>query len=263
MPEHSAKHPPAESHSPPNPPSKKLSKRQARVLIVFGALTVLATFIVKDVLEERYKDISSSTLAAQTFFTISYELSDIARRENDTESRLQVINERIRHLNGQHPKYNIDDIMDDPHLVDYVGNADFKREVDHLAVLLKALNDPNNSKLTRLQDASSDLDEQAHDQLEVLHYTQIEPNQRQAEEWQKSLKFITGKIRAEQATFGSGDFGLDTFVKEVLKEADRRKEQSENSFNQFRYASYVLYPLGWLLALTGRLFGEEDVSGGD
>lgn len=50
---------------------------------------------------------------------------------------------------------------------------------------------------------------------------------------------------------------VETLQKRVIGEADRERDIKENRVRRATVASYILYPLGLVVSLIGRLYGED------
>jgi hypothetical protein len=53
----------------------------------------------------------------------------------------------------------------------------------------------------------------------------------------------------------------ETISKAIREEAEALKSQKEQRYKTLTIVSYVLFGIGWILALIGRLIGDESISG--
>ena len=241
----------------------------SRVLTFAGALIVFTTFIVKEGLRERVKDLSDSIEDAETVFALRSDTGEVMRTLADIQTSLNRFNDRIQ---SEPP---LGDGLNPP-------NAGFLRETadmvrtrvlaerlafDNLERLIEKLPMPNQNYVIGKSDSVKkeidallpQLDEEDAygDQLEkiVTSNKKLSPSDIAAVSEvnvraRASLQQVIENYRRTMADF-------DSVTTDVLSYSQMLKVFGDRLYSWFTWASYILYTVGWGLGLLTRIYGGE------
>ena len=230
-------------------------KRHNKLVLMFGASIVLFTFIVRDVLGERFREIDASIGAAETFFSVRAQI----RKTND---RIHRVQERIESI-----IFDVDrgenvigagrgryDIYYNRDVVIREAVEDDQDTLDRVAPLLDVLHDSNNMIFKYLQRKATYDKANAEvtikfQELVIQHLPVPKKLIQQGNAIHNSL-YVKPIPDAPNTS---------EFAEQVLKEAEKQEQIAERRSRHFTLASYVLYAIGWGLTLSGRLFGIDSL----
>jgi hypothetical protein len=201
---------------------------------VLGALIVFVTFVVKEGLRDRGKDLLASVESAQTTFVMRSDVEDL-------RLQLRSLQRSIRTTGGESmevERYNT------------IAQAQFwvqhglSASLDNTSRLLQRL--PNNQRDTaQLKDFRQRLDKlrEAHDAPPA---DLDNPSHISEQEISRQLKIGSdlGRLSTQ----------VRIFERQVLEQAERLAEKEEQKYNLYTLLSYGFFSLGWGLALMGKIF---------
>lgn len=236
---------------------KTKSKKLSVVVSLVGAGIVLATFVVKDVMNERLKDINDSLSSAEGFYLsqtynlfVQDDLSYIKQEVDETKVAISS--------NGQ-PAIDVNQQMiavraqaSDDHVnvvIEYIRN---------LAQLIE--------KLPQEQDKSKQvgalLDQSSRDSAEIkalqAEITPLFAILRQNPKDPKAigqLKDFVAKTAKIPNDTQSMIAKTTTLTGAVVSDLRAKKKVSERDYDVTTILSYILFGLGWLTGLAGQLLG--------
>jgi hypothetical protein len=234
--------------------------KHRRLVSFTGALIVFITFIVKDALREHVKDIVDSQAVAETTYYLDsdinethIDLSDILQQIKDTAPG--GIADRTK-LEKSSLRSNRPSVIRDQLYTEI--KEGFEREsileenesnaLDSMGVLVDTLpsNDSNRQQMDKLENSFSQLEASEKALDEMLSHpsynwkVEIDENAIIAEE----LDTLTQQT--------------NNFARNVLLEFINLSNNEKNLYKKYTWASYILYAIGWSLALVGRFMGSNE-----
>jgi hypothetical protein len=231
------------------PRLKTILTKHHRTLTLLGALIVFITFVVKDGLRERLKDLVSSIESAQNVFAIRNDTAITSTWLQRLQEQVDWVAEKIK-LRGT--SY-AGDVVEQTH-----SSLEITNEVhESLAVSLGNISSlmekvpgqrDNEARYEDLNKELTNLREQ-HDVL-----AQLFVRQPMDIVW-KIAPLLNDTQKASDET--------RALAKDVLATASEARKKREKMMNFVTWLSYVLYTLGWGLGFAGRLYGVNDLSGAE
>jgi hypothetical protein len=243
-------------------------KGHSRLLSLVGALVVFVTFVAKEGIRERMKEVTDSIEGAENVFLAqtgssikSIAFADLARRMLVNQQNL----ERYTHplVDKAQPGYNI--------FADRFVNERLEltwEAFQHVDTLVS-----NTSRLKRrLPERSTDIDDGfifIRDNTAKLgaSYKELRDNE-EAEARPRGVNHATYLMQRFTQTVQLGAWSVQLadhayeLAEEVLEAADKAREKAERRYRMWTWISYGLYSLGWGLALAGTMYGIR-ASGAD
>jgi hypothetical protein len=251
-----------------------------RWLPFIGALTVFATFVIKDAMREHVKSLADSLDAAESVF--------ILRSSNAaTPSAFAAIHE---HIEGtarrmiaqiQHKKMQLvtTDVSGSFSMIgmEYVGKEGIKANIENYLSIFGMMNSTFESNRRALENTSRLLDRlnsgpnetkskiseldgkllQFHDTADQLD---VVPAKMTDTEWLAKMRTALGELLAKSEPTLSEIAGI---TNQVFAEAEVRRTTAERRYKLFTWCSYGLYLLGWSLGLLGSLYKIEGLPGAE
>lgn len=233
------------------------SSKLSTIITLIGAGIVLATFVVKDVMNEKLKDVNDSFSTAQTFyFTQTYNIfgqDDLAYVKQQVDLTLNAVrnsgkdqfaaNEQVIRVKAQ---------ASDDHL------AIMTEYLQNLAQLVDKIpqekDNANQVDKLRLECAKNVAQLKAlKAQMEGI-FSAINKNPDDAQAITKLTVFVdqSGEISENTSTITDGAKNLTS---KVISDLVGKKQQSERNYSRTSTLSYVLFGLGWVTSLVGQLLG--------
>jgi hypothetical protein len=243
------KHPEAQESS-----FRNYVSRHSRLLIFVGALIVFVTFLVKEGLRERLKDLVDSIDTAQSVFVAERENQQMSQRLAEIY-RISVVSYDNMHNPAPQPgeayPITIATIMSH-----YQGAYDAEQRleselnaVDRL--LEKMPTDQNREK--KLNDVQTQFKAvQKND--EGFRNT---PSPHSTSELKENLN---SAVSLEHQAWDT-ETAIQNLSLSILKDSGEVKKRDETYFKIATWGSYLLYCLGWGLGLIGKLFGFDGFGG--
>jgi hypothetical protein len=240
-------------------------QRHRRWFDFAATIVVAGTFIVNEGLRNEARDLAESIEKDQLFFATSTEIEAMAKRLLEVQTQLTSLarskNERSP-VRPAEPKDQTDRDADE-------AEAEYPSYVQAVSILENAmmlysklpynkLLDDEHWKLTReielehrFTDDAFALSLDSHlgkvDRLESLKQRiAVEKSEMQKERQQSEVSIPTE---------------LDGFGASVLKRANDIHEFEEGRAKLWKHISYILYPLGIIIGLIGKIFGGDDSVG--
>jgi len=253
----------------------QLSKPQSRVLVVFGASIVLVTFFVKDAWREQLKDVADALDTAQNQYVIRKDSLSLRLQLDALEVKVDEINARLPGSSGNVYKAEIFDqrLVLNHQLQSEIGLV--QDSIEHL--LEKSPSKSDSDKLGLLKDRLVS----ARAALKQVSFLlpratgQADPDvdagppgflhqglgQTQSAAPVTALALIQAFAVYYPLRLVVFDLSKDTdaLAAEVVNQVLEKKRKSENRYRCATVASYILYPIGWLVGLVGTLLGAEGV----
>jgi len=243
------KHPEAQESS-----FRNYVSRHSRLLIFVGALIVFVTFLVKEGLRERLKDLVDSIDTAQSVFVAERENQQMSQRLAEIY-RISVVSYDNMHNPAPQPgeayPITIATIMSH-----YQGAYDAEQrlesELNAVDRLLEKLpTDQNRDK--KLNDLQT--------QFKAVQKTDEDfrntPSPRSTSELKENLN---SAVSLEHQAWDT-ETAIQNLSLSILKDSAEVKKRDETYFKIATWGSYLLYCLGWGLGLIGKLFGLDGLGG--
>jgi len=228
--------------------------RHSKLLIFVGALIVFVTYLVKEGLRERLKDLVDSVDKAQSAFVAERENQQLSQRLAEIY-RVGIISYDNMHTPapppGQPYPITISTIMSH-----YQGAYDTEQRLENEwnavdRLLEKMPKDQNREK-----------------QLNVLQ-TQLKAVQKADEDFRNTQsprspselkENLNAAVSLEHQAWDT-ETAIQNFALSILKDSAEIKKRDETYFKIATWSSYLLYCLGWGLGLVGKLFGLDGLGG--
>jgi hypothetical protein len=235
-----------------------LFRKHDRLFTVIGALIVFLGFYVKEGVQERTKDLSSSL----TRETAAYEMNQ----------RLQEIKDALKTL--QPPNY-IPEFMHDSKGDFLIGSRDIvERDKVHIQEVvdvknrISSLADLNLTMLKRLPQPSEEIIRETSEvnasvgtmQLELSHLITsfFEMYRASYHSDMKTFKGQSSKFDQQLAKVKHASYSADgvvaTFGTRISEEIKLQTEKTESNLRITNLLSYALFFVGWSFGLAGKLF---------
>jgi endonuclease IV len=210
-------------------------KRHSKSISIFGALLVFVTFVSKEAKREGLKELIDSLNATESSFLTRSDIADIRHQVNLLESDVTELSNKL----DPKERKGIDKIL-------------HSKEFEFSTIELEC-----SDLFERIQHLNSQLPNSS------LHQEELDDLKDAMDRHEKD---IASAMQANQENFESEirDYilffaHLHDVAYNILKEAEKEKAIEEHRYKIWTWTSYILYTVGWLLALAGRLFGAEDL----
>jgi hypothetical protein len=240
-------------------------RKYRRFLSVIGAGIVLITFVVNQVVRDHLKDLVDSTEKAQSIFSIKDGNRIIQQQLQGISNLLRYFEPEINRTNPDFAKNSPSSFVQEEDLWDDILQGD-KRELANVSDILEVV--PGQETLIKQVNTLGDEIETLRNQNR--HFlndclAQLEPA------WggepihvapNKSAIEIAGR-RCEQdfENVQQGSADISSKIKDAKAQTIRValdfRNRYEQKYRRYTWASYVLYAVGWMLAVLGRAYGFE------
>jgi hypothetical protein len=205
-------------------------KKHNHMLSFIGALIVFATFVVKEGLREKFKDVASATSEE----SYKYEL----------RQQIHIIRDLLEQPSlGTKSKAGQVFGVGDVYLGRYISTGN---EIQLLGDLNGALPE-NEAEAERLNSLKRSL--ATHPGTFVYDLQRQSAPANQIQDAQKELDDVEGLVYSEK--------------NRLTEIAGTDRDKAKARYDAATIASYFLYTLGWGLGLVGRLLKVEGLAGGD
>lgn len=229
----------------------------AKIMTLIGAGIVLATFVMKDIMNEKLKDINDSLGSAEAFYlTQTYSIfiqDDLVYIKQEVDLALAALQSNGNNqIEGPEQSLLTKDQAGNDHLnvvIEYVRNlasligklpqeADKAEQASLLLVRCTQLSIERESMHNRLPELLSAFNKNPKDPQAFAKLA----------EFAKEAEPIPGKIQSimDDAT---------KLTKSVVSDLAAKKKEGERNYERTSILSYVLFALGWIIGLVGQLLG--------
>jgi hypothetical protein len=242
----------------PVPPNRLVNffRRHDRILTLVGALIVFSTFMVKEGIREHLKDLIDALDAAQAIFVMERATQDLARDLETVSLGVREIQEATllpdlaktykqrAHLRAfTEMASKLEGALDTQNRM--LGEFD---AIDRLLQRLPTSNEMSaNLAELRRQRATSELSIKL-DRMVALNGS-----------LDKQM-LIVGQVELDTAKLEAGTGGL---AAAIFDSAIIRRDQLERRYRIATNGSYILYCIGWAVALAGKVSGIDVTSDAD
>ena len=240
----------------------KRAARLSKVVTLVGAGIVLATFVVKDVMSERLKNLNDSLNSAESFYTsqtysifvqddLSYLKQEIDTVLSSLEGKGKGQTEQLEELDSIRAQASDDHLAV---LTEYLQNlATLVSKIPHSKTTANQVEElygqctQNWSNLKELRNESPAL------------FAAINKNPGDPKAFQNLKDFETKseKIAPETSTITTS---ATTLTKSIVTDLRTKERNSERDYSIATVVFYVLFGLGWLTSLAGQLLGVKTES---
>lgn len=241
-----------------------------RLLTFVGALIVFTTFIVKDGLRDRLKDLDDSIERAETVFAQRTDIGEVIRTLAEMQTSLNKMNlDRA----GSKPQLTSRSMPSPAVLRETVNTVRTRLLAERLAfdslarLVEKMPTTTNQAEAVRKADIAKreidaflphldEIDADA-DQLETLVASKRDLSPATvavaSELNARAMAVLHELLEHYRATMTA----LDQDASELLLESQEIRALNEDMYSWVSLASYILYTVGWGLGLLTRLYGGE------
>ena len=233
-----------------------------RLFSIVGAGIVLLTFVIKEGLRDRVKDLADSINAAETLFLI--------RGDNTiTSAQLSLLLQDVMHTERILEHKPIHDPAFENHFDNMnltakrslVGQSNIiETSLDNISRLMETL--PRDSAGTeRLESLRAELWRNRLDPFWTFLFSYKLEELAGIPMTDEVYKSTSSKLsQLDQKMFNLAD-KTDAMAQQVLKGAEEARKRTEHAYSVFTWASYALFALGWSLGLLGSLFDVKGLDG--
>jgi hypothetical protein len=240
-------------------------RKHSRLLTFFGALIVFVTFVVKEGVRERLKELVDSIDAAQSSFIIRGEVGEANAQLRDLANEVNKIYNEAISIRENYP-YVPDEGVDAEQLL-----GENARVVDNIKTLLDNISRlrerlPNQSAYdNQIEEIKKEMEASRKDSENVKTSIAIDREPgiltgKLSSTLSNDTKTLLGKVKGEMTELRSKSA---TLASQFLQQAEQVRQQEERSYEIYTWASYGLYFLGWGLGLVGRFFSVEGLTVGE
>lgn len=235
-------------------------QRHGRLLSFVGAFVVFGTFVLKDAVREQLKILVDSISSAQSFYLRQRDMADI-------QARLSVIDQAlsINYRNVEALRTHKEPLA--PPLADWfyatdAYNHESTTSLDQMNQLMKVL--PYDHALSsRREILIARLSKNKEDDRRLASetaYVDGVPDQDASANRKRAEGHLLEAVAVSTESAEIAD-ATRTLVKDLLAHAEVTQAKAERRYRICTWVSYVLYTLGWSLALLGRIFSVEGLPG--
>lgn len=221
--------------------------RRGRLLTLLGALIVFLTFVVKDAIREQVKDTVDALQAADYQFVST---SENALNLSFATEILRTANAIFHRLTAA-PSDSLEDSLEDiqPNILQDIAT------LENLKRLIEKLPGEESSLRNSLQELEGRRRAlvAGSDNLEK----QAKSNKHPTEDEDDSMHDQLDSIGTESEDLLSDIGKLNGQALDRLTEIRRSEEQK---YHRYTLMSYLLYAIGWSLALFGRLYRVDSIT---
>jgi hypothetical protein len=232
--------------------------KHERWLTFVGAFIVFTTFIIREELGERLKEQAGSIAIAQQLYDEHVEHKEL---------RIAINALHKRNTPAHKAKENEDEQVRDAVTVADSAIDDTADVLRLLQPLVSKLDQRTNTRLTHFESEAAQertargLYQEDFDSVITGQHTYTAPS------WRYRPDDLQPSKRPNWAFFRLGrsvDFefsvyylegDVESFAKDVLREAKEKEEQSEKRLQSTKLMLVALFALGWGLSLLGKLYG--------
>jgi hypothetical protein len=264
------------------PPARWISRRKERwskVLTLVGAFTVFGTFVTKEAMRDRMKDLADSLRTAQAVFILRFQNSGEAGRFLGVQQHLWKIDRELKGVPKERqapgiPQRILEDFSADERLIGPLPGetgAEARSELrDDLESDEEALAETG-PELENLEGLVESMPRNKDDLVEITRYSnQVASLIGEYDALDSRIINLPADSsdRTTMDDLGSALGDLDnktadlleaanTFGHGVFDKADQEKVKAESEYAAFTWASYIFYTLGWCLGLVGEFYGYK------
>lgn len=221
-------------------------KRRHQLLTFIGALMVFFTFVVKEGLRDQVKDVADSIGTADQSYVVRTDINTIRDVLTETNDYLFAMAKgEVRKSKGGSETLRVGILFDEAGV--------YRTALDNMARLLEKL--PQNLQ----SQYSNEFNDLRKD--EAAYYDLIQSTVGELPMWEHDR---TGDLRharldLDDLTTRSIDLHLriNSLAAGLRTSADKFRTYVEQRYRLYSWVSYVLFGVGWGLALLGKLIGVD------
>ena len=232
---------------------RRFVRKHEGFLTIVGALIVFATYVVKENIEMRYKEIAETLSSAEIHFRISRELNKVDRDLQDLTTRVE--------MNQAQDKMQLADAFNKHDVsLDMTG-------VESVALLMQQLRD-HHKEDDILKDVKNDV---ALEEKWRIDYDRVIELDNSGEKKRAEEERLTAEADEEAMAEEAkrhvalkrplGRQLLEQLQADVLDKVSRERDKYEHLDKFWKPFSYVLFGLGWGVGLIAKLAGSKQESG--
>ena len=239
-------------------------RKNHRVIGLVATIIVLATFIVKEGLRDRVKDLADAINSAETSYEIRDDFGRVGTRLQMIFSSLREVEKKLPTKGAVEPSFvvNISDTVIE--ISQTLQNCEASLDnTSRLMAKIKESQETSNhvvelrSEIIKARDQSADMVKRSLDGggrgSRFLHPEILLPTD-------KDIITGTTVLMGESLRFFEES---DSIAKRVLNDAAREKARAEHFFKLWNWCAYCLYAFGTGLALLAKIYGVGDGSVGE
>jgi hypothetical protein len=249
---------------------KPFMKRHARLFTYIGGIIVFTTFVVKDNLQERWKETANAIDIAQYFYTLRTDLRNAQASLESIEDNLGQFADQYAADKNRRPDVgkvdkDIEAIYDLLILLS-TGVDDRQKELAPIQILVERMADEGDKdQLIILSRNWKNLKARIDGALPWPPDDGPEPNETVADYQKRSdaadlpeLESLRISHNSLHNEYSSLHREQDSFIAHVLQQAHDLQAANSRKAGYASWLSAGLYTLGWGLGLAGKLYGAGD-----
>jgi hypothetical protein len=239
---------------------KRTIKKQSSWITVLGAAVVFAMFVVKDAYRDELRDVANSISEAQRFFVIDASFMSV-------DKRLQVIQNAV----GRSPKSDMKQPVTLDNIDDWMMVTTLEDDQKQIAPRIAGELESIGELLRDIPDQKEDSDHLAQISIE-LNVEAVDADNLIHKDWGKNAtagkkkeilslqESVPMRVMSDRSTLADLDKRTKKLYQKAFLDANLERLEREKRLRQATIASYVLYPLGWVIGLLGKLYGDGESS---
>jgi hypothetical protein len=225
-------------------------KKRARLISFAGALVVFLTFMVRDAMKDKLKDLVDASVSARSEFFRDEQLIETPAAFDRVEWALEAL--RLQLTKDKHVEGTLTAEQQEWRLTQQRLNRISELE-DAILGFMSAVPDGDRAKQAAIQSELAHLENRTTALMKEVkegHELVVDST---AYGGHTTPDELSRKIKQE----------CEKLMEDALSYSEEVTERKKHELTICTWASYGLYALGWGLALAGRLFGVEGLVGAE
>jgi hypothetical protein len=222
-------------------------KRHHRIIIIIGAFIVFLTFVTKDAIRDQLKEETDSLQSAETLYLSWIRNNDLLVSLDDIETRIGNLQESVEKTSIPNATAKNRQTVEFVHRINRVTKG-----LRSLHTALSPLIDKVPAYRQEYETLDKGLIEMEARQDEVSNEIQKSEDANRTEEEHIALLNRAFKGMGTSDVYSK----VNEFPPKLIATFFEKKERKEKLYKNCTWLSYILYTVGWGLALIGRLAGD-------
>jgi len=234
-------------------------QQHTKGLSFVGALIVFSTFVVREGIRERFKDLSDSISSAESVFETRADVNELPIYLAYLDYRIGTLDAKLNVDPKSNPSFTLATMRETVDLM--VQNS--KRAGTAIENLQRTIQTLGNDRSinTKLSEITNDT-ALWKSRSDFVQNSAIAANRAQPPQPDRITQIIS---KANEVNAALTNLRYDKIVPlqtELVSFAENKRAHYQKLFDLSTWASYLLYLVGWGLALAGRMFSVEVLVGG-
>src|ERR1700733_3921779 len=232
-------------------------------LTVVGAAIVFAMFVVKDAYRESLKDIVNSIQAAETSFQIisgfprvDVRLTTIEQKTLVYQTPKEIVKMGQMLRKGMNAAGEEATSISNEEVTFRKELGAYETDVKNLEHLLREV--PGHQEDRRFL-------EETERAIQEAYKSEVQDRPTDGRKSSENSSRIAAALEDEsrEATNAEILASLTEAKEHVIRDAETERDLREDRLRTYTITSYILYPIGWLIGLVGKLTGAPEMGGVD